>query len=135
MEFVRIGIIGSRKFGDLTRVTKLIEILYDLHGSSLVIVSGGAAGVDSTAEKAAKDRGITTKIFLPKSGKPFVVAAMARNTEIVEYSDKIFAFWSCKATSTGTVDTMYKALIAGKLVGIYTPKGAFENSYNIGHEG
>ncbi len=129
MAIVRIGIVGSRKFGDLPRVSKLVEILHSQHGTDLVIVSGGAVGVDSTAEKAAKDRGITTKIFLPKKGKPFVVAAKERNTEIVEYSDKVFAFWSCKADSTGTVDTMYKALMAGKLVGLYTPKGAFENTY------
>lgn len=131
MAIIRIGIVGSRKFGDLPRVTKLVEILHSKHGTDLVIVSGGAKGVDSTAEKAAKDRGIPTKIFLPRPGNPFVVAAKERNTEIVEYSDKIFAFWSCKADSTGTVDTMYKALMSGKLVGLYTPKGAFENTYKL----
>lgn len=126
---IRIGIVGSRKFGDLSRVERMVGILHERHGADLVIVSGGAVGVDSAAEKAAKARGVRTKIFHPKVGKTFVAAAMARNTEIVEYSSQVFAFWSCKAESTGTVDTMYKALLSGKLVGIYTPKGAFRNHY------
>jgi hypothetical protein len=129
MAEIKIGIVGSRKFGDLCRVTKLVEFLHDRYGDDLVIVSGGARGVDTAAETAARERMIRIKIFRPKPDKPFWKAAMERNTEIVEYSDQIYAFWSCKPDSTGTVDSMHKALIAGKLVGIYTPKGVFFNSY------
>ncbi len=130
---VRIGIVGSRKFGDLPRVTKLVGILYERFGDDLVVVSGGAVGVDTAAEQAAKDLVVRTKMFKPQLiGKTFVVAAKERNTKIVAYSKWVFAFWSCKTDSTGTVDTMHKALMSSKLVGIYTPKGAFENSYTDG---
>lgn len=131
---LRIGIVGSRNFGDLVRVAKLVEILKETKGD-FVLVSGGAKGVDRAAAAAARARGLEVVEHLPKEDvKPFAKAAMERNTKIVEDSDFIFAFWSVTKESTGTVDTMRKALMAGKLVGIYTPKGAFENSYVTGPE-
>jgi hypothetical protein len=124
----RIGIVGSRNFGDLSRVSKFVEILHQRYGDRLVIVSGGAKGVDSAAEKAADELGIKKMIFLPRPGKPFHIAAMERNTEIVDYSHWVYAFWSVTKESTGTIDSMRKALLAGKLVGLYTPNGAFDNT-------
>ena len=134
MGTIRIGIVGSRNFGDLTRVSKLVRILKETKGD-FVLVSGGAKGVDRAAAKAAKDLGLEVVEHLPDPDvKPLVKAAKERNTKIVEDSDLVFAFWSVNAESTGTVDTMYKALMAGKLIGLYTPKGAFENSYVTGPE-
>ncbi len=125
---MKIAIVGSRKFGDLYRVANLVEHLKDQH-AFLTIVSGGAKGVDTAATDAAKSRGIPIVEFLPDPKvKPFVKAAMDRNTKIVEFSDWVYAFYSVKRDSTGTVDVMYKALMAEKLVGIFTPKGAFQNT-------
>ena len=132
---MKIAIVGSRKFGDLFRVAKLVEHLKNQHGPDLEIVSGGAKGVDTAAVQAAKDRGMPYKEFLPDPTiKPFVKAANARNTQIVEYSDWVYAFFSMKKDSTGTVDTMYKAIMAEKLVGIYTPKDAFQSTRVAGPE-
>ncbi len=126
---MKIAIVGSRKFGDLVRVAKLVEYFYSLYGDELMIVSGGAKGVDTAAVDAAKARGIEWKEFLPDPKvKPFVKAAMERNSLIVEYADWVYAFYSVKRDSTGTVDVMHKAIMAEKLVGIYTPKDAFQSS-------
>jgi len=128
---LRIGIVGSRNFGDLSRVSSLVEALHEAYGDGIVIVSGGARGVDKTAVDTAKRLKIEYKEHLPDPNvKPFVKAANDRNTKIVEDSDKIYAFWSVNKESTGTVDTMYKALMAGKLEIVYTPKGVLRNTYN-----
>ena len=125
---MKIAIVGSRKFGDLYRVANLVEHLKEQH-FELTIVSGGAKGVDSAATTAAKSRDIPIVEFLPDPKvKPFVKAAMDRNSKIVEYADWVYAFYSVKRDSTGTIDVMYKALMAEKLVGIFTPKGAFQNT-------
>ena len=124
---VRIGIVGSREFGDLSRVANFVRILHKQYGDKLEIVSGGARGVDTTAVEAALELGIPAQEFPPDPDTPFYTAAMERNTKIVEYSDFVYAFWIVQKGSSGTIDTMRKALIAGKLAGIYTPNGAFDN--------
>lgn len=128
MAELRLGIVGSRDFGDLSRVSNFVRLMHAEYGSQLIIVSGGAQGVDITAERTADELGIGKRIFIPRSGKPFHIAAMERNTEIVDYSEWVYAFWSLSPKSTGTIDSMRKALLAGKLVGIYTPNGAFSNA-------
>lgn len=132
MDELRIGIVGSRDFGDLSRVSNFVQLMYENYGDRLIIISGGAQGVDITAEKKADQLGVKKKIFLPRPDKPFHIAAMERNTEIVNYSEWVYAFWSLSPKSTGTIDSMRKALLAGKLVGIYTPGGAFSNNRVIG---
>ena len=124
---MKIAIVGSREFGDLSRVAQFVRILHKRYGDKLEIVSGGARGVDTTAVETALELGIPCKEFKPDPDVPFVTAAMARNTQIVEYSDIVYAFWIVKKGSSGTIDTMYKALMAGKLAGLYTPNGAFDN--------
>ncbi len=123
---VRIGIVGSREFGDLSRVASFVRLLHQQY-KDLEIVSGGAKGVDTTAVETALELGIPCQEFKPDPEKPFVTAAMARNTQIVEYSDIVYAFWIVQKGSSGTIDTMRKALMAGKLAGLYTPNGAFDN--------
>lgn len=131
---MKIAIVGSRKFGDLYRVANLVDHLKEQHykegqHDSLIIISGGAKGVDTAATTAAAARGIGIVEFLPDPKvKPFVKAAMDRNSKIVESADWVYAFYSVKRDSTGTIDVMYKALMAEKLVGIFTPKGAFQNT-------
>ena len=124
---IRIAIVGSREFGDLSRVSNFVRLLYKQYEGKLEIVSGGAAGVDTAAVEAALELGIPIKEFRPDPSKPFYTAAMERNSKIVDYADLVYSFWIVNKGSTGTIDTMYKALMAEKLAGIYTPKGAFEN--------
>lgn len=125
---IRIGIVGSRDFGDLSRVSNFMRIMFKEYGDRLVLVSGGAQGVDITAERTADELGMEKMIFTPRPGKPFHIAALERNTEIVDFSDWVYAFWSMTPKSTGTIDSMRKAVLAGKLVGLYTPNGAFDNT-------
>jgi hypothetical protein len=104
---MKVGVIGSRTFND-----------YDLMVQSLkglkitLVISGGAIGADSLAERYAKENNIQTKIFLPDWEKHGKRAGFLRNTDIVNESELIIAFWD--KSSKGTKDSIEKAKKLGK---------------------
>jgi hypothetical protein len=105
---MNVGVIGSRNFRDYNLV---VQTLSQIEISS--IVSGGAEGADSLAEKYAQEKSIPTKIHLPNwaLGKS---AAAIRNSKIVDDSDIIVAFWD--GASKGTKMTITMAEKRGKKV-------------------
>ena len=76
------------------------------------IVSGGAVGVDSCAEEYAKKKGLKLTVFLPQYEKYGRAAPIVRNKEIVDYAEKIIAFWDGK--SKGTLSVIKYAEKTGK---------------------
>ncbi len=131
---MKIAVVGSRKFNDKTLVENLmVEIIRFDHWT---LVSGGASGVDSWAEKYADIMG-WNKIILKakwddlsypdviiktnKYGKKYdAYAGMRRNQLIVNEADKIVAFWDGK--SSGTKSTIDMAIKAGKPIDVYIRK-------------
>lgn len=111
-----IGVVGSRRFANYALVRQFVNSLPD--GTTLV--SGGASGVDTAAELAAKLRKLPTKIIHADwaSGKD---AGFRRNTEIVEESQEVHAFWD--GQSRGTADTIEKCKSWGVTVYVYNEKG------------
>lgn len=97
-----IGIIGSRTFDDY----ELLKRSINLSGVS-EICSGGAKGADSLAEKLAGEFSIPIKIYYPDWKLYGKIAGFRRNSDIVSYSDKIYAFWD--GESKGTLDSINKA--------------------------
>jgi len=103
-----IGIVGSRKVNDYEFVKsiflKVIEsvIFFD----NIVIVSGGAKGVDSIAKQISKNLGISIIEIIPdwSIGKQ---AGILRNSEIVKIIDFLIAIPT--KDSIGTYDTIRKA--------------------------
>ena len=77
------------------------------------IVSGGAVGVDSYAAEYAKKNGLKLTVFLPQYERYGRAAPIARNKKIVDYADKIIAFWDGK--SKGTLSVIKYAEKTGKL--------------------
>lgn len=71
------------------------------------IVSGGAKGIDTYAEKLAEEWGVPCTVFKPEYSRYGRVAPLLRNTQIVERADVVLAF--PKPTSTGTFDSIRKA--------------------------
>jgi len=103
---MRIGIIGSRLFNDyekLLNTLSLLSISYD----NDEIISGGAKGADSLAERFAEDYNIPTTVIKPDWKKYGKRAGFIRNTDIVKKSDVIVAFWD--GVSKGTGDSLEKA--------------------------
>ena len=101
---MRIDVIGSR---DIT-VTDIGRYISDVDE----IVSGGARGVDSCVTEYAKRNGIKLTVFLPKYDMYGRVAPIVRNKEIVNYSDKVIAFWN--GSSKGTLSVIKYARKMGK---------------------
>lgn len=121
---MRVAVIGSRNFTDYPRLKKALDLV---PVKITEIVSGGAKGADSLAEKYAKERNIPVKVFYAKwkdlDAKPCVVksnkygqynalAGHNRNTEIIERAELIMAFWDGK--SRGTKDSIDKCMELGK---------------------
>lgn len=111
---MKIAIVGSRNFKPLSKVTEYVHTLEQ----GTVVVSGGARGVDKTAEIAATAAGLTVEVFLPDWEKHGRRAGIFRNTKIIEFCDQLVAFWD--EESRGTQDSIRKARIAGKPVKIFT---------------
>ncbi|MBE6554198.1 MAG: DUF2493 domain-containing protein [Ruminococcaceae bacterium] len=89
---MKIAVVGSRN---------LTEVAIDKYISSCEeIVSGGAVGVDSCAAKYAAENGIKCTVFLPQYERYGRAAPIIRNKEIVDYADKVIAFWNGESKGT-----------------------------------
>ena len=64
------------------------------------IVSGGAVGVDSCAKEYAREKGLLYKEFLPNYARYKRAAPIKRNEQIVQYADRVIAFWDGKSRGT-----------------------------------
>ncbi len=107
---MRVGIVGSRKFG----FPKIVKAFVVALPKDSIIISGGCSGPDTWAEEAARNVGLEVSIFLPdlpSKGSPrhkFTEAFYARNRLIVENSDILHAF-VCPERKGGTEYTIKHA--------------------------
>ena len=106
---MKVAIIGSRCIHEINIEDYLPEKCEE-------IVSGGAAGVDAVAADFAKERGIPLKEFFPDYKRYGRGAPIVRNKEIVDYADKIIAFWD--GNSKGTLSVIKYAQKAKKSIDI-----------------
>jgi len=102
-----LAIIGSRNFNNYTYAKK--EILNIIKNNKIPItkiISGGASGADKIAEIFASNFNIPIEVIVPNwdKGKQ---AGVVRNTDIINKSDYVIAFWDGK--SKGTLDSINKA--------------------------
>ena len=117
---MKIAIVGSRDFPNLDKVISKVQYLKELYQDDLVIISGGARGVDLTAQKEAERLGIKTEIFPADWDKHGKAAGMIRNHDIVKACDKVYAFWD--GSSRGTLNTMNIARRQNKEVTVIGPE-------------
>lgn len=99
---MKIGVIGSRTFSDYTLLEKTLNQFKSID----LIVSGGAKGADLLSEKYAKEYNINTLIHYPDWNEHGRMAGFVRNSDIVNDSDIVIAFWDKK--SKGTRDSIKK---------------------------
>ena len=64
------------------------------------IISGGAKGADSLARQYANEHAIAIVEYKPEWDKYGRAAGFIRNTDIVNNSDMIIAFWDGKSKGT-----------------------------------
>lgn len=108
----KLAVIGSRGFDDYPTLVKWL----DIHKPSM-IVSGGAIGADSLANKYAQEKGLPILIFYPDWNGLGKRAGFARNAKIIETAEEVVAFWDLK--SAGTKNSIDIAKRLGKPVYIY----------------
>ena len=101
---MKIAIIGSRGI--------VVQNIADYVSDGDEIVSGRAIGVDRCAAEYARKNGLKLTEFLPQYQRYGRAAPIVRNKEIVDYADKVIAFWS--GSSKGTLSVIKYAEKTGK---------------------
>lgn len=97
---MKVAIVGSRNCNNLAVERILRHIPENCSG----VVSGGAMGVDSLAEEAARIRKLPFEKILPDYENYGREAPILRNIEIVKKADLVLAFWDYR--SRGTAHTI-----------------------------
>lgn len=99
---MKIAIVGSRTFEDYELLQSFIESI--LTGEELAaveaVVSGGARGADTLAERFAAERGLRMIIFPAEWKKYGRRAGFIRNVDIIRECDVCFAFWDGESHGT-----------------------------------
>lgn len=109
---MKIAIVGSRNFSDLTKVRDYVNTL----PPDTIVISGGAKGVDTVAETTAKAKGLTTIVYLPEWKKYGRSAGIKRNEDIIHNAEAVIAFWD--GNSPGTRNSINQAKENNKKVTI-----------------
>lgn len=93
---MKIAVIGSRNFHNYDLLKSTLNQYHNID----LIISGGASGADSLAERYASEVGIKTLIFKPGWDTYGKKAGYLRNIDIVLSSDLVIAFWDGKSKGT-----------------------------------
>ena len=99
---ISLAIVGGRDFTDYALLKKTVDKIREEYEITR-IVSGGARGADSLAERYAQENDIPILVLKPDWSKGRG-AGLARNKDIVEQSDFVLAFWD--GESKGTKNTI-----------------------------
>jgi len=104
-----VSVIGSRNLN--------VDIAKYIPAGTTEIISGGAKGIDTLAEKYADENNIPKLIIKPEYEKYGKSAPLRRNKTIVENSDILVAIWD--GSSNGTKFAIDYAKKIGKTLELY----------------
>lgn len=94
---MKVIIAGSRTITKYDAVSNAIQ----WSGFEITeVVSGGAIGVDTIAERWAADKGIEVKRFDANWDLLGKAAGPVRNAEMAQYADALIAVWDGKSRGT-----------------------------------
>ena len=91
----KIAVVGSRGFNDYSLLERTLTPYLPF-----VLVSGGARGADSLAERFADKNNLEKIIFKPDWDKYGKRAGFLRNIKIIDESDMVIAFWDGNSSGT-----------------------------------
>ena len=111
---IKLAIIGGRDYVDYENFKKIVINHVGELGRVGVIISGGAIGVDTMAERFALENDIPTKIFKPNWTLHGRKAGILRNTDIINESTHVLALPT--VNSVGTHDSIKKAIKFSKIL-------------------
>lgn len=101
---VRVGVVGSRSFSSLALVRSFVAAL----PAGVVVVSGGAGGVDRVAASAAAARGLEVSVF-PAAWSLGRAAGVVRNAPLVRSCALVVAFWDGVSAGTGSAVSLARS--------------------------
>jgi hypothetical protein len=110
---MKIAVIGSRDFSNYEMFKECV-IKYGIIDKAKEIVTGGAKGADSLAERFARENNIELTVIKPDWSRYGKSAGVARNRNIIEYADFCLAFWD--GHSKGTASSINHCKLKGKKV-------------------
>jgi hypothetical protein len=111
---MRILITDDRHWGCTDLAGRIVNRLIARYGPDLVVVHGGACGVDQAFAVACRNLGIAAEPHLADWKGLGNVAGPARNREMVEAgADLCIALHRSIETSRGTTDCVRQALASG----------------------
>lgn len=90
---MKVAVVGSRSITDEKLVIDFIKECHEWNNHYDKLISGGTSGVDSIAEKFAKDNKINTTILRPCWEKFGEQAPFVRNADIIAKADKCIIIW------------------------------------------
>lgn len=102
-----LGIVGCRHYQDYESFVSHVNTWIRENGMPDTIISGGAEGTDSMAEKYAREYGIDLMVFSPERDLYGDNCYRVRNQKIVDNSTHLLAFPS--SSSKGTYMTINMA--------------------------
>lgn len=106
---MRVAIVGSRGYPNLGEVRFYVgQLAARKSDKPLVIISGGASGVDEAAVETAEALGIETKVHRAEWYRYGRRAGPRRNEDLVADADLVACFWD--GASPGTRDVIRRAL-------------------------
>lgn len=118
---MKLTIVGSRNYNDYTQFKNVINETLKKWNYKITdiekIISGGAKGADSLAEKFAKENNIILTIYQPDWKTFGKAAGIMRNTDIINDCTHVIAFPSHQGS--GTQDSIRKAKKDNKIIEVF----------------
>lgn len=108
---MNLGIVGSRDFDNYLIFCDKVDAVRETHPEIDTIVSGGARGADSYAEKYAHENGLNLIVHQADWNKYGRAAGFKRNQLIWDDSDVIIAFWDGESKGTKHTIDKYKGTL------------------------
>ena len=103
---MKLAIVGSRSITDKQFVFDTLDYYTKNVQEEIIVISGGAKGIDSLGALWAESRGYSTEIYLPDWDLHGKKAGFLRNSQIVEAATHLIAITT---GSNGTADSIKKA--------------------------
>jgi hypothetical protein len=115
----KVAFVGSRDGMSADDVEYWVQDRASIYGHGMIVVTGGARGVDRAAEQAARALGLPEPVVIRPDYSSAAAPKLApkyRNWEIARECDELVAIWD--GYSTGTSHAVACAVRLGKPVKI-----------------
>jgi predicted Rossmann fold nucleotide-binding protein DprA/Smf involved in DNA uptake len=106
---MKVAVIGSRGLH--------VDVSAYIPPEATEIITGGARGIDTQAERYANERGLKLTVFRPAYDILGPRAPLARNEQIVSAADMVVAIWDGR--SRGTRHAISRAMQQNKPLQIH----------------